>query len=410
MEPWTQARLGGIGPLLIGAYAGVVVAGDALPGFGTAFAKLLGAAFVLETTIARLKGRGSSLPRLPRALFLWGCLWLLVCLSQAWSADPDATRRVTLHLGREMFLIGALAVHPRRSAVLRGAAAGALVGGALLGVELFGVLAFADDVRGVRISVGEGEPGIQARAAAVGLLLGIAALVPGAGPSPPRFVERLVMFGAAWAALGVGLAGSRGAWLAVGAALVVAGVLAPTGCVRRVVASAGVVLFVGVLLLSLRGDLRSPLPGLQEGDIEAITSGRDAIWRNAAAIVRDHPWLGVGAGAVPAVYDRYRLRLEAAGGPTSKPRRDAHDVYLEAAAGVGLMGPVLLLLALGVLVVDGVRSKALAMILPVTVFAALSGLTLTTWEHPPYWLALAWAAVAASGVSPEPPRARAPSP
>ena len=371
-----------VGPALIAVYSAVTVAGEALPAFGTPAAKVAAAAFVLEAVVRRAREGG---PGAPRALALWAAVGLLALGSLAWSQDPAATRRVALHLGQEALLLGALALHPRTAAVLRGAAVGAVLGGAILGLGTGWVYFAADDLRGVRISVGEGEPGVQARAAGAAVVLGIAALAARAAPG-----DRWALVGIALAGWGVGLAGSRGAWLAVGAALVVAGVLGPT--VRRVVMVAAVSVAVGIGALTLRPDVRGPLPGVADADLEAITSGRDAIWRNAASIVREHPVRGVGAGAVPAAYEPHRRALEASGGPTSKPRRDAHSVYLEVAASLGLGGLLLLLAGFvaAARAAPGLRSVAL----PPLVFAAFAGLTLTTWEHTAWWLVLGWAAVA----------------
>ena len=171
------------GPALIGAYAAITIAGEALPGLGPAAAKIAAAAFVLQTLVAR---RGASPPPLPGALAAWAALGILAAGSLAWTVDPIATRRVVLHLGREALLLGALAAHPRRDAVLRGAALGALAGGAVLGLHLGVVFAWVEDLRGVRVSVGEGEPGVQARAAATGVVLGVAAVAPPPRVGPPR--------------------------------------------------------------------------------------------------------------------------------------------------------------------------------------------------------------------------------
>ena len=396
-----------IGPLLVGAYAAVVVAGEALPGFGPVAAKVLGGAFVVHVAIERVR-LPRDVPRLPRALVWWGALAVLVAVSMGWSADPAATKRVALHLGREGLLLSALALHPNRAGVLRGAALGALFGAAVLGLQLFGVVSFAEELRGVRVSVGEGEPGIQARSAAAGLFLGVAVLVPGEGRRERITVERLVLIGAGLAALGVGLAGSRGALGAAVVGLLIAGVLGPTRCVRRTVVAASLFLLLGTAALAARPDARGLTAGVRSGDVEALTSGRDAIWRNVGAMAWDHPLRGVGAGAVPAVYERYREALEARDGPTSKPRRDAHSVYLEAAAGLGLAGPVLLLLGLVSVGTDARRSRTRERAGPALAFAVLSGATLTTWEHPAYWLVLGWATIAAAPVSA--PRSEEPPP
>jgi O-antigen ligase len=194
----------------------------------------------------------------------------------------------------------------------------------------------------------------------------------------------------AWAAalvlgVGLGLSGSRGAWLAAAAGLLAA--LPPGGLrVRRqlggVVAAAVV---VGALMLAVLPDVRAPLP---HGDREALTSGRDAIWLNTLDIVIDHPLFGVGAGAVPAVYTPYRDARMAAGGLHSKAGRDPHSHYLQLLAETGPIG--LLLFLAGLLLALRAAPRDAAMVL---LFAAVAAATLSSIEHRAFWLALACGAL-----------------
>jgi O-antigen ligase len=382
----------GLGGVLIGVYAAVAVAGEALPGFGVPVTKIAAAAFVIEALVARSRVGWSGLPPLSASLRFFGALGLLAAASLLWSTDPESTRRLVRHLGQEAVLLSALLIHPRSGAVLRSAAFGAVLGAAVLGLQLVGVLISPDDLRGVRISVGEGEPGVQGRAAATGLVLGLAAITPTAGPRVHWATEGVLLVAVVFAGLGVGVTGSRGAWFAALVAVGLALVLARTFCERRMAVVGLTMILVGIVALTLRPDARGPMPGVLDGDVEAMTSGRDAIWRNAGSVFLESPVLGAGGAAVAFAAEPHRKALEASGGPTSKPLRDAHSVYLEVGAGLGVVGLLLLLLGL----ISAARGVAQARDFagPALALVVLSGLTLTTWEHTTWWLALGWVAVA----------------
>jgi O-antigen ligase len=128
------------------------------------------------------------------------------------------------------------------------------------------------------------------------------------------------------------LTSSRGAWLA---ALVGLGVLALARVRSRRVAALLVVAGAASVLLALS---TAPL-----GD-------RPAYWRVAASDVSEHPLLGSGAGS----FDDYWLEHR----PIPADVRDAHSLYLETVAELGIVGLALLLCALGTPLVAAVRARA----------------------------------------------------
>jgi hypothetical protein len=70
-------------------------------------------------------------------------------------------------------------------------------------------------------------------------------------------------------------------------------------------------------------------------------NGRYQLWRLALRDARNHPWLGSGAGS----FERYFLRHQ----PAQLSRvRDAHNLYAETLAELGLVGLALLLFVLGI--------------------------------------------------------------
>jgi O-antigen ligase len=133
-----------------------------------------------------------------------------------------------------------------------------------------------------------------------------------------RYVKRAVLF----IAIGAGAAAVVGAW--------VPGRLTPhdAGDTKRY-SAIGEVLEQGA-------DLRS-----------TAVRTRLGLWRRTVAILRDHPWLGVGPGNWPVVFPRYAEPHASQDGVLTALHapRQAHEDWLERAAETGVLG----LLALGIL-------------------------------------------------------------
>lgn len=72
---------------------------------------------------------------------------------------------------------------------------------------------------------------------------------------------------------------------------------------------------------------------------------RYEIWRVGFAIIRDHPFTGVGVGAYEANHERYALQPEF--NPTARGPRDAHSLYFNVLAETGYPG---LLIYVGMLI------------------------------------------------------------
>jgi O-antigen ligase len=93
-------------------------------------------------------------------------------------------------------------------------------------------------------------------------------------------------------------------------------------------------------------------------------NGRTSSFRVAWHAARTHPVVGNGAGTFEYIWYRHR--------PTLLVIRDAHSLYLEALAEVGVIGLALLVAALVVLVVGGARARRVR-------FAAAGTAALTAW-------------------------------
>jgi tetratricopeptide (TPR) repeat protein len=154
---------------------------------------------------------------------------------------------------------------------------------------------------------------------------------------------------------------SRGAWLALGAGTLAAVALAPPRVPRPVLLAlaAAVVAFLSLALVRVGG----PVGAYREFSQAAPTvkanknrrlfslsgSSRAQYWYVAWKDVEEHPWLGSGAGSFQRRWLRFR--------PAALPVLDAHSLYLETLAEVGLIGLVLLAGVLGLPLVAAFRAR-----------------------------------------------------
>ncbi len=140
---------------------------------------------------------------------------------------------------------------------------------------------------------------------------------------------------------------SRGAWLGVGAALLMMLAFAPRRrwvgalLVIGVVSSVSVSSVLGILPASLTSrlsDIGQELTGLQDVRGQVIDDARYAVlerlahWQAALAMADDHPLLGVGFGNYEQAYPRYQLMN------WPFPLGHAHNYYLNMLAETGIIG------------------------------------------------------------------------
>lgn len=392
-----RLRLWSLAGLLLGM---TVVAGALLP---PSAQPVVRPAVALVLILSVLLSRPSAFPRLPSGAGLLGALLLLGVGSLAWSVDPAATRRASVHLGGEAILILTLTLWPLPGQAWRVAmrVAGLMFVGATLLVVLsaLGIAgeALPEVIEQGRVALPWRHPTLLARVAALVVLLLLlferGPLVGVDGLKTPA-LALLLLPPAALA----GLSGSRGALLALLLALVYLARKEPREDAEsrgtRATPRRGWALAVAVVSLAAyagTGQLpghRAPLAGLDGEDREAVTSGRDAIWANVGDIIAEHPLAGVGLAAVPAAYDEHRDRRMAEGGLRSKPSRDPHSLYLQLLAGLGPLGLLLFLLAMHAgwraASASPFSTEARALIL----FAGLSAATQSTLELKDFWLAL----------------------
>jgi hypothetical protein len=115
------------------------------------------------------------------------------------------------------------------------------------------------------------------------------------------------------------------------------------------VAAIGIAVAVGVIVAASEGkpEAVSPTAGANPGRLGSIESNRYRYWEVALDTFADHPLAGVGSGGFAVEWLKVRDRADAV--------RDAHSLYLETAAELGVVGVALLLLFLGGIAAAAVR-------------------------------------------------------
>jgi hypothetical protein len=258
------------------------------------------------------------------ALALWAAL------SAAWSIDPDAS---LLDSQRTLVYVAA-------------AAAALLVRGALVAGTLAGVVAVCVYALAERLARGEPEPPDPLQGTLLleplGYANGLGALAAlGVALAVGLLGRRLVLLTAVLAPLVVTLilTGSRGALFAALAGAAVAAVLG-----RGSVRAARVVVAVAAAALALV--LVLPAGSLAD-DLAPHVGSRAWYWHVAWGEAAEAPVVGRGAGTFALSW--------AAEQPVAQSARDAHSLYLETLAELGLVGLALLALALAPPLVAALR-------------------------------------------------------
>jgi O-antigen ligase len=245
--------------------------------------------------------------------------------------------------------------------------AGVLCGGLFLGVlalaERFASPRPPDPFQGTLLFGPVGYANALGILVAVSLVLAVGFLLEPVGPSAR--VALLAAAGVSAAALL--LTSSRGAWLATVVGLLALGAL-------RARSRAGVAIGV-TALLGVCAVAAVAAPSISMGD-------RPAYWRAAASDASAHPLMGSGAGS----FDDYWLVHR----PIPAYVQDAHSLYLEAAAELGVVGLALLACALLVPLATAVAARRQAHV-PVAAAAYITFLVHAgldwDWEMPATTLA-----------------------
>ena len=289
-----------------------------------------GIAFVAAGGIQLLLGRGVTPGRLDLlTLSAFASLAALTLLSALWGiAGTEAIReaeRCTLYVvGLATLLVVAQPSTIR--ALLNGVLGGAVVLAAFGIVDRVASAPTLDPYQGSLLKEPVGYANALGLLMALGVVLALGLLCDTHG------IQRVALTAAAaTCAVALLLTSSRGAWLS---ALVGLGVLAAMRCRRPPVAAA--IASAGVVIVLLAA------PRIALGD-------RPAYWSVAIADASEHVVLGSGAGS----FDDYWLEHR----PIPAYVRDAHNLYLETVAELGIVGLALLLCAIGTPLVTAVRVR-----------------------------------------------------
>ena len=97
----------------------------------------------------------------------------------------------------------------------------------------------------------------------------------------------------------------------------------------------------GLLVAALEGkpEGTSPVPGATPARLSSVDSNRYHYWEEAGSTFAEHPLAGIGSGGFQVEWLKVYYRFDASG--------DAHSLYLETAAELGIVGVAFLLLLLG---------------------------------------------------------------
>ena len=280
--------------------------------------------------IGLLLGRGTMPGRLELvSLSALAGLAALTLLSARWGIDGTEALREAERCALYVVGLAALLV------VVRPSTLRALLSGVVAGVVALAVFGLVDRVASnAALDPYQGsllkEP--VGYANALGLLMGLGVVLAlGLRSDTPGIRRAALTAASATCAAALVLTSSRGAWLSALAGL---GVLAAMRCRRpRVVAA---IAGSGVVLLLLTA------PHVSLGD-------RPAYWNVALADASEHVVVGSGAGS----FDDYWLEHRTIPAYV----RDAHSLYLETAAELGIVGLALLLSALGAPLVAAARAR-----------------------------------------------------
>jgi putative inorganic carbon (HCO3(-)) transporter len=171
---------------------------------------------------------------------------------------------------------------------------------------------------------------------------------------PGRF-RAIAAFGFLMVGTGILLSLSRGAWLGMAISFGVMALAWSARARQLVIPLVGMIVLVvamammGLLPPNIATRITSATDNFGVFDVTGVVPTADnfavvermAHWQAGWLIFNDYPFLGVGPGNFPAVYERYYIP------PWKEPLGHAHNYYLNMAAEAGVPGFLALLLVLG---------------------------------------------------------------
>ena len=306
-------------------YAELPVVGS-IPRLAGIVASAVGVLYI----VARRRVRPLSWFHVSALLFVF---W--AAISMLWSIDQDATRTrlmTYLQLALLVWLIWEIAWSPQRTR--------ALVGAYVLGVSLAAIATVRDYLSGVHAAGYEGRfnaLSVNPNELGMTLALGLPMAWYLSLAQPQRRFARLWQLYLPLAITAILLTASRGAFLTMLGALAI--IPATQGRLRLRTKAALSVLAVASLVLAASFVPEATLERLQttRADIESGYFGnRGFIWRAGLEVAREHPLLGVGAGAFGAAVE-----------PSLNFEWSSHSVPLSILVEDGIVGLLIFLAMFG---------------------------------------------------------------
>jgi O-antigen ligase len=298
---------------------------------GTTLNFVVGAAAASILIVTALAGRRLQKP--PRAALWWTLLIVWYALTYLWAVDPRASLMRLPSAGACLILYLAATSLRVREIEFKVIVAAVIVGGCLAGIassyEFYHHVGWAG---GVRSSLVMGEEAINPNTFATRLLLPLALSVGGFFAARSTLLKTIMLGCSALLTLAVLLTLSRGAALAV---LVMAAVfLLRFGVNRRILAVGAL---IGVITIALPGEFFKRIGEAAETG----GAGRLDIWRVAWEVLKHYGIFGAGISSFAAAYSTYAGYAPHFVGFDRAP----HNLYLQVAVEAGIIGILLLMLA-----------------------------------------------------------------
>lgn len=304
-----------------------------LGGFGT-ITKLVGLLCAAALILRLLRGR-DAVPT-PRAVLAWLALLGWMLLSTLWALEPADSLPLVAQYASLLALYAVLSMMPATQFELDAVLGSTLV--ASVAAAAYGAWMFArgeDVLTSSRVIIRNGDFYIDPNNFATALVLPFAIAVTWLLGANSRLVRVAMIPALLLLAAGVAASGSRGGALAVLAMFLWLVVRSR----RRIAAAA--------LLAASLGAALAANPGLVQRFAEARSTdaaGRTDIWRVGLLALRDHWTIGAGVGNFANAFDHEYLNVFAR--YVLGWHWAAHNTFLEAAVELGLVGVVLLVVAL----------------------------------------------------------------
>jgi O-antigen ligase len=315
---------------------------------GITISRLLAPLALLVIVFQWLRGQATLRPALPVAWIVAYSTWAIASLY--WTASPSRTGELLASLCIALIYMASYAMLLDNETTLKQiltvfALAGLIVGAFSL-LSFAGVGGGGEDLQEGRTQGGVGDPNFFASVQIVALPLTLAL-----ASAIERWWLQLAVYGAGLVMIASILSSlSRGGLIALVVILLIAVCMAPRSLLgsprqKRVLV---VVLMIGLMAFATRPTFRTEVVKRAEsifvtsqgsGASSNAGSGRTEIWKAARHAIDDHPIVGVGFGAFPAISRDYMNRTPGFDGEKFSPRAiETHSAFIGTFTELGVIG------------------------------------------------------------------------